>query len=503
MRRIATSLALLLLCSLPVFGASVESTQSQVVGLVVTHQQWDPDRPWAKRNPETRTPSGVVIEGPYILTTAWMIADATFIQVKKHGRTTQATARPFLVDRSINLALLEVRAPDFFEDLHLSVLADETPTIGILRTVRWNGQQFESVASRVKRFEVQEAYLSDLEHVFLLAQTDMSGGGWAEPIFDDDGRLVGITASQKGQQARIIPVEIIAKFLKRATEPGPYRSFPGFGAYPQFNQNPDLAAYLGQAGEPRGVLIRQVAWGGSACRVLEPRDILLSVNGMPIDAEGFYTHPRLGQLKFTHILTDEHEVGDTVPIRVIRGGRELDLEMTLRAYPDSLTLTPKLHGDAPPPYVVAGGLVLREFDLDYLRSWGKEWAKNAPLHLKTRYYQQREAQRPDRRRIVLLTSVLPSPYNVGYQGLSDVVVERINDTTIDSIPDVVAAFEHPVNGFHTIVLEPNSDRREIVLDASQFDSATAEILEHYGIPAASRMPSSAPPDGGPACPGDF
>ena len=45
-----------------------------------------------------------------------------------------------------------------------------------------------------------------------------------------------------------------------------------------------------------GVLIRQVPWGSSACGVLEPRDILISVDGRSIDAEGFYTDPRLGQL---------------------------------------------------------------------------------------------------------------------------------------------------------------------------------------------------------------
>ena len=474
-----------------------------MIGLAVTHQQWDPDRPWAKKDPETRSPSGVVIEGPYILTTAWMVADATFIQVKKNGRATQATARPFLIDHEINLALLEVSTADFFADVQVSVLADETPSQGVLRTERWKGRQFESVASRVKRFEVQGAYLSDLEHVFLVAQTDMSGGGWAEPVIDDDGRLVGITASQKEQQARIIPVEVISRFLQRATGSGPYRSFPGFGAYWQFNKNPDLAAYLGQSGAPRGVLIRQVAWGGSACGVLRPRDILLSVNGMAIDAEGFYSHPRLGQVKFTHILTDEREVGDTVPIRVLRGRRELDLEMTLRSYPDAMTLLPKRHGDTPPPYVVAGGFVFRELDHDYLRSWGSDWTKRAPLHLRTLYYHRREAQRPDHRRVVLLTTVLPSPYNVGYQGVRDVVVEGINGRPIDSIPDVIDAFGSSVGGFHTITLAPNSTMREIVVDASRLDDATAEILERYRIPAAVRVPAAAPPEGGVDCPGDF
>jgi hypothetical protein len=301
----------------PVPGVSTDSLESSVVRLAVTHQQWDPDRPWAKTKPETRQPSAVIIDGRYLLTTAQMIADATFIQVMKHGRTTQATAHPYRVDREIDLALLEVETPDFFDDMQPVRLAGETPTRGELQTVRWKGQQFESSASRVKRFEVQTAYVGSVEHVFLLVQTDLSGGGWSEPVFDSRGRLAGITVSQKDQRARVIPLEIIADFLERALEPGPPRDFPVFGARWQVNKNPALASYLGQITEPRGVLIRQIPWGSSACGVLEPRDILLSVDGKAIDAEGFYTHPRLGQLLFTHILTDGHRVGDSLPIRVI------------------------------------------------------------------------------------------------------------------------------------------------------------------------------------------
>jgi hypothetical protein len=152
---------------------------------------------------------------------------------------------------------------------------------------------------------------------------------------------------------------------------------------------------------------------------------------------------------------------------------------------------------------VAGGLVFRELDGDYLRSWGDKWPTRAPLQLVGRYYQKRHTQQPGRRRLVLLTAVLPSPYNVGYHDLEDAAVETINDRPIDSIPDVVEAFQRPIDGFHTIVFEPYALPRVVVLDAGQLDAATSEILEHYRIPQPSRMPSSAPPDGGPECPGDF
>jgi S1-C subfamily serine protease len=501
-KRIAAAVVTTFIVSGLAVSAPGEALESGVVGLVVTHQEWDDDRPWAKRDPSTRSGSGVVVEGPYILTTARMIADAVFIQVEKYGRATQFGTRVAFVDREIDLALLAVDDPAFFEDLGPVALAGETPVSGVVRTVRWNKQQLESLGSRVKRFEVQKSYLGQTEHTFLLAQTDLAEGGRAEPVFDES-RLIGITASQTELRARVIPVEIIAKFLERATSGEPYREFPVLGVRWQVNEDPSLAASLGQTGGPRGILIRQVPWGTSACGVLKPRDILLEIDGKPIDAGGYYAHPRLGRLKFTNILVEEHEIGDVVPLRVIRDGRELDLEMALRGYPARLMLMPSRRVDEPPPYLIAGGLLFRELDSNYLRTWGADWTKIAPVHLLALYHLRREGQRPDRRRVVLLTSVLPSPYNVGYETIRDLVVERINDRPIGSMTDVFEAFTAPKEGFHTIALAPNLVRSEIVLDAAALEAATAEILEAYRIPRAGRLPASPLPDPNVSCPGDY
>ena len=54
------------------------------------------------------------------------------------------------------------------------------------------------------------------------------------------------------------------------------------------------------------------------------------------------------------------------------------------------------------------------------------------------------------------------------------VIESVNGRPIGSIPDAIEAFERPVDGFHTVLLEPNANRREIVLDAEQFEDGTRE-----------------------------
>jgi S1-C subfamily serine protease len=474
-----------------------------VVGLEITWQAWDESRPWAKKSPAERHATGVVVASDRILTTAQMVADATLVKLETFGRTTDVTLDVVRVDAAIDLALLAPRKPAALSAVAPVRLARRTPREGVLQTVRWSDQQLETATSRVRRFDVEASFFDSTEHAYLLLQTDMSGGGWAEPVFED-ARLVGLTANQdSSQRSRAIPVEILSAFLDDTRGAGAGRRFASLGVSWQAKESEAVSAFLGQTGPPRGVIILQVPWGSSGCGVLKPRDVLLALDGKEIDGAGYYAHPRLGRLRFTHIAVDGHWAGDVVPVRVLRDGRTLDTTMTLAAARPELELMPSRRGSEPPPYVVVGGLVFRELDGAYLSAWGPEWMAQAPAFLTTRYLLGHAAQRPDTRREVIISSVLPAAFNVGYQDLRNAVVERINGRAVDSLNDVVESLSRPEGGFHTISLAPGSGTREIVLDAGALETATRDVLETYQVPAAARLPREAPPDPGPDCPGDF
>ena len=474
--------------------------ERSVVGLNVTFQTWDQDRPWVKKRPETRRASAVLIGPQLVLTTAEMLNYATFLQVETFGRARQVQPRIERIDRTINLALLSIDETAS-SGLKPVAVADRTPTSGTLRTARWRGQQLEAAASRVIRFEVEQSSGGHAYHAFVRMRTDMAGGGWADPVFDGDA-LVGITVSQSEDESRAIPVEILRAFLERHTASDHPDSFTTLGATWQINQDTAVSRFLGQAGEPQGVLIRQVPWGSTACGVLKPRDILLELGNEPIDAEGFYHHAWLGRLGFNHILAERLRPGDVVSARVLRDGIERELTLTARPYPAALNLLPHYQHSAP-PYVIVGGLVIRELDVPYLRTWGKEWTKDAPDSLLSRYVYQAGRQTPVRRRTVLISSVLPSAYNVGYHELRDVVIEHINGRPIGRIADVADALVNAENGFHVIGLAPESPRDQIVLDAATLEAATAEIIEAYAVPSAFRPREETLPEGGGECPNEY
>jgi S1-C subfamily serine protease len=476
-----------------------QSFENGIVGLTVSAQGWDQDRPWAKGAPQARMALATVVEGPYLLTSAQMVADATLIEAEKLGGSVRVPARVVLVDPEVDLAILGVDSPKFFDDLKPVPLASSVPTEGAVQSVRWRLRQIEASTSRVSRVEVQVTSLGGLEHPFLLVTTDLRGGGWAEPVLAE-GRLVGLTVSQDEQVARVLPVDIISNFLEMARGPKPYPGFANLGLRWQINEDPVLTASLRLPGDPHGVLITGANWGGSSCGILRPRDLLLSLDGHEIDASGYYRHPRYGLLRFTTITTDGHRAGETIKAEVWRDGKDQKLDLPLKAAHTPGDLIPDRVPEQQPPYLVAGGLVLRELDGNYLRSWGDDWRRKAPIRLQLRYWLDSKDQEPGSRRIVVLSSVLPHAYNIGYHGLSDVAVLEINGRPVDSIAAAEEAFKHPEGDFHRIVLEPNGQMAQVILDAKTFEAATAEIQESYRVPAPVRT-AAPPPEFGAACGG--
>jgi S1-C subfamily serine protease len=458
----------------------------QVVALTVTWQTHDEYRPWSKTKPQTRTGFAAVIDGPYLLVEAELVEDATLVQVEKNGSPPKVAARVVHMDRHVNLALLAVDEPGFFDDLQPARLARSAPTRGELTTVRWRKGQLEAGATRFSRMEVFHVRAYEAQVALLVVNTDLTGPGAGEPVFA--GReLVGLTEWGKDDVAHVIPPEVIRAYLGDALSGELYRGFPNLGLYWQENRDRALAAWLGLQGEPRGVIVRQVHHGGSAWGVIEPRDVLLSIDDQAIDADGYVQHEHYGRLKYQHLLIERYRAGDTVAVQVLRGGELLGLQLALRTYTADEALVPWRRSDTPPPYLVAGGLVFRTLDLNYLHAWG-DWKAKAPVRLLTAWDLQRHGQTEQRTGIVVLAYVLPDPYNQGYHALSHVAVEQVNGHPISSITDLHAALQAPVDGFHVITLQPNSLRREVVLDAATLDAATAEILTTYNIPAAQRLP---------------
>ena len=85
-------------------------------------------------------------------------------------------------------------------------------------------------------------------------------------------------------------------------------------------------------------------------------------------------------------------------------------------------------------------------------------------------------------RVVLVTQVIPDAINIGYQNLSNAVVLKINDQSINSLIDVSEAFLKPKNEFHRIDFLPGSERMSAVLPEEKLEESNKRIKNNFRIP---------------------
>lgn len=482
----------LLLALVPALHAAAPSYAEQVVTLTITWQGWQSDQPWTKTSPATRTAQAVVVEGPpgeapLLLTTAAPLEDATLVRTRKHGEAGETLARPVYVDREAGLAVLAVPDVGFFRDLRPARLARKPVVAGEVWIARWRDNQLEAAEGRVTRAVTRTSENGLLRTVSLNVATDLRGGA-AEPVFAG-GELVGITTGHGGNEVRVQPADFLRPWLDEVRRTGEVRPWPGsLGASLQEIRSPALAAWLG-LDVARGQLVKRVAQGGSACGVLRRGDVLLAVDGQEIDGEGNVRDPVYGLLYFEYLLS-RHHAGEVIPVRVLRDGRVLDLEMPLRTFVGESWLVPVDQVGAP-PYLVAGGLVFREYD---------SWYGGRSSELRIIAQLERTAQTGDRRRVVVLADVLPDPYNLGYHGFGELPVQEVNGLPVDAVSDVAEALAHPLDGYHVVRFRPNPRLQELVLDAATLEAATARIAAAYGV-AETYRPGRPPPPLGPPCDG--
>ena len=153
--------------------------------------------------------------------------------------------------------------------------------------------------------------------------------------------------------------------------------------------------------------------------------------------------------------------------------------------PAESVIEPYTIGKAP-RYYILGGLVFQELSRQFLREWGSEWTRKAPEKFLYLDAYQRDLFRDDpRKRVVILSNVLPTPCTVGYEELNCLVVTAINGVQLNSLADIEAALAHPIDGYHHIQFQGHPG--EIVIDPAQAAQLEQPIMKSYGLPSLKRL----------------
>lgn len=451
--------------------------KKSVVKIYTVYNRYDYYNPWQMEGQKTNYGSGCIIKGNRVLTNAHMVSDATFIQVKRARGIKRYIANVEYVGHECDLAVLTVPDETFFEDT-------ESLEIGDLVSVqdRITAYGFPMGGDDLC---ITEGVVSRLEHrtyshsgAYLLSgQIDapINPGSSGGPVIKGS-KLVGISfQSFEGENiGYMIPTPIINHFLKDI-EDGKYDGFPALGIMRQDTENPDLREKYKMSDKLTGVLVTRVYPLSPAKGILEPDDVILSIDGRKIQDDGTVSFRNDERIDNSFIYQEKF-INDTIQAEILRNGEIKNVEIKLTIPSDACFLVPGDQYDSAPTYYILGGIVFEPLTMNFLKSW--ESPSDAPPNLV--YYLFEGEQAEERREIVLLVQVLADNVNVGYQDIRYSIITKANGVNAATFDEFVQAIENNQSEYH--VLEDERGSR-IILNKEKAKESLPRILENYKIPS--------------------
>ena len=451
--------------------------EPSVVTLEVSRRQYDYYQPWTRKTSRVQK-TGILLEERQILTTADELFDRTLVRLQKGGRGRWYSGEVTWIDYYANLALVTTSEESFWNGLKPASFAGNVPEEGSLQILRWREGNLENRRAEFTQFTVREGQLAALNQPVLEADSDILNAGWGE-IVTANSHAVGILSSQEGRMCTAIPGPFIQSILY-ARKKDHYHGLGYFHFYWQGSQNPASLARLKLTGDPRGAIVSSVPERPDGINpVIRTQDIILSIDGFDLDIQGDYVDPDYGNMMLEALATRNKWAGDDVKMTIWRDGALTNIVYRLPKFDYSVSLVPAATYDEEPQYFILGGLVFQPLTDSYLQSWGTDWRRRAPFRLT---YFRNDPPKKERPALVLMSQVLPDPYNIGYQEQKCLVVEKVNGQRISRLADLREALDKPQGGFHVIDLIDSDSLRRIVLAAGDNEKeATTRVLKRYGI----------------------
>jgi S1-C subfamily serine protease len=440
----------------------------------------NPMRPWTKQNPMEIGGTGVVIDGKRILTVAHLVTYAEEIYIQPGQGGDRVEAKVAAVAQGIDLAVLTVdpAEAEFFDKRPPLSRAPGLPEVSSRVAVKGfpvGGSVLSTTQGSVSRIEFADFEAGTLG---LRIQVDaaINPGNSGGPALVD-GRMVGLVWGQAGAEnvGYLIANEEIDDFLKDIAD-GRYDGKPSLSEQWQALENEALRARLGLVKSVRGIMVREPR-RRDASYPLKEFDVVTAIGDKAIDNEGMVQVADNLRLGFLYLVPRLARDG-SVPLRVIRAGRAIDVRLPVDRDDDRLI---RGYEGKPPTYFVCGPLVFspvrREAVSMYFRANPGIAGRNSPIMTRGVSH----VRFPGEELVVVTSPMLPHRMTKGYGEPIGQVVESVNGTRIKNLRHLIETIHDVTDEFLTLrFAEDGAEtmvfRRQAMLDA------TEPLMSQNGIP---------------------
>ncbi len=416
------------------------AVRKSVVKITASIRSADYFRPWTKNAPQEVTGSGVVISGKRILTNSHVVNSASQIFIQPDKSSEKVPAKVLALAPSIDLAVLKLDDPEFFESHPPLPLRQQLPRIQ--QTVfaygyPEGGMDLSITRGIVSRLEYAPYYLlTDGLRIQIDAAINPGNSGGPAIV---GGQMIGLIFSKLTQADNIgyiIPMEEIELFLKDV-EDGRYDGKPVLIDSFQNLENEALRRKLKLQKKTAGVLLRKLE-AHDGPYPLRAGDILTRIGEHSIDNAGMV---RVGDqhLKFQY-LVQRLSRDNKIPITIVRDGKEQTVDVPVSPAQNRWLFT-YLVGNAP-SYFIYGPLVFTEATQNYVRAFTDNESAETLLGyanqgnpMMTRYGERPSF--PEERVVLLAHPMFVHKISTGYKGPYADAVAEVNGVRIRNLKHLV------------------------------------------------------------------
>ncbi len=421
--------------------------------------------------------SGSIISGNRILTNAHVVANETFVEVKRFGQTKRYEAEVEFISHQADLALLKVKEKEFFQGskpLQLGNLPKIQQKI-VVYGFPMGGNSLSVSTGIVSRIE-HNRYAHSRES-FLAIQIDaaVNPGSSGGPAMSN-GKIVGVVMQQITRSQNIgylVPTTIIKHFLKDV-EDGKYDGFGNLGIDIQRMQNQALREVYKMDKNTTGIRVVDIAQVSNLSKLLQKDDILLSIDGHPIQNDATVEFMPQQYTLFMYYV-EQKQLGDSVEMKILRDGKKMLVSIPIVHIADDDLLVNTLEHDVMPRYYIYGGYVFSPLSKNLLVVSGRKSSLDVKKSLL-------EWATPQKDEVVVLLRVLADKSNRGDHGISMWQIDTINGKKFQDFKEFLKILQGYKGKY--IILR-NARGIEIAIDTKKAQKAQQKILKRYSIRSAS------------------
>ncbi|XP_028776753.1 protease Do-like 10, mitochondrial isoform X2 [Neltuma alba] len=435
--------------------------------------------PWQNKSQRETMGSGFVIPGKKILTNAHVVADHSFVLVRKHGSSTKYRAEVKFVGHECDLAMLIIESEEFWDGMNPLELGDIPFLQEAVAVVGYpqGGDNISVTKGVVSRVEPTQYAHGASQLLAIQIDAAINPGNSGGPAIM--GNKVAGVAFQNLTGAEnigyIIPVPVIKHFISGVEENGKYSGFCSLGLSCQPTENVQLRNHFHMRPDMTGVLVSKINPLSDAYKVLKKDDVILAFDGVPIANDGTVPFRNRERITFDHLVSMK-QPNEKAVVKVLRNGEEHEFSVILRPLQP---LVPVHQFDKLPSYYIFAGLVFIPLTQPFLHEFGEDWYNTSPRRLCERAL--RELPKKANQQLVILSQVLMDDINAGYERLAELQVLKVNGTEVENLKHLCQLVE---NCREESVRFDLDDDRVIALNYGLAKTASSRILKRHRIPSS-------------------